>query len=158
MPYRRNGCCPSCGGSTSVPTPTWSTCTCVGSERSWIPTPCAPSEAEAMGSISIDASGTAGAARERAEHPADPISWLRAFLARRWVEVLWVAFVIVNTAGILRFSDWATVPFHFVWIGLSLLYGWRVWGMRAMLAALAAVIVLPGIALVVDVIYGDSRV
>ena len=38
-----------------------------------------------------------------------------------------MAFVIVNTAGIVRFSDWATVPFHFVWIGLSLMYGWRVW-------------------------------
>jgi signal transduction histidine kinase len=107
-----------------------------------------------MGSISIDASETAGADRERAEHPADPISWLRAFLARRWVEVLWVAFVIVNTAGILRFSDWATVPFHFVWIGLSLLYGWRVWKTPGTAAALVTVIFLTGIALTKDVVDG----
>ena len=107
-----------------------------------------------MGSISINASVAAGAARERAEHPADPISWLHAFLARRWVEVLWVAFVIVNTAGILRFSDWATVPFHFVWIGLSLLYGWRVWKTPGTAVALVTVILLTGIALTKDVVDG----
>ncbi len=107
-----------------------------------------------MGSISIDASATAGAARGRAELPAAPISWLRAFLTRRWVEVLWVAFVIVNTVGILRFSDWATVPFHFVWIGLSLLYGWRVWKTPGTAVALVTVIFLTGLALTKDVVDG----
>ena len=107
-----------------------------------------------MGSISIDASVTAEAARGRAELPAAPISWLRAFLARRWVEVLWVAFVIVNTAGIVRFSDWATVPFHFVWIGLSLMYGWRVWKSPGTAVALVTVIFLTGMALAKDVVDG----
>jgi signal transduction histidine kinase len=107
-----------------------------------------------MGSISIDASAPAGAARGRAGQPAAPMSWLRAFLARCWVEVLWVAFVIVNTAGILRFADWATVPFHFVWIGLSLLYGWRVWKTPGTAAALITVILLTGIALTKDVVDG----
>ena len=107
-----------------------------------------------MGSISIDASATAGAARGRTELPPAPISWLRAFLTRRWVEVLWVAFVIVNTIGILRFSDWATVPFHFVWIGLSLLYGWRVWKTPGTAVALVTVIFLTGLALTKDVVDG----
>jgi signal transduction histidine kinase len=104
-----------------------------------------------MGSISIDASSAAGAAEGRAKHPAARISWLRDFLARRWVEVLWVAFVLVNTVGVVRFADWATVPFHFVWIGLSLLYGWRVWKTPGTSVALVTVILLTGTALTIDV-------
>jgi signal transduction histidine kinase len=107
-----------------------------------------------MGSISIDAAATARAARGRAEHPAPPIRWLRAFLARRWVEVLWVPFVLVNTAGVVRYANWATVPFHFVWIGLSLLYGWRVWKTAGTTVALVTVIVLTGFALLKDVVEG----
>jgi signal transduction histidine kinase len=109
-----------------------------------------------MGSISIDASATVGAARNRVEHLTGAIGWLREFLARRWVEVLWVAFVIVNTIGIVRFADWATVPFHFVWIGLSLLYGWRVWKTAGTTVALVTVIVLTGLALFKDVLDGQQ--
>ena len=109
-----------------------------------------------MGSTSIDASATAGAAKGRAEHPAEPIGWLRDFLARRWVEVLWVAFVIVNTAAVARFADWATVPFHFIWIGLSLLYGWRVWKTPGTAVALVTVILLTGVALTKDVVEGKQ--
>lgn len=107
-----------------------------------------------MGSTSIDASASAGAARARVALPAAPISWLRAFLTRRWVEVLWVVFVLVNTAAVVRFADWATVPFHFVWIGLSLLYGWRVWKTPGTAVALVTVILLTGIALTKDVAEG----
>lgn len=109
-----------------------------------------------MGSISIDASATAGAPRGPAEHLTVPSSWLLGFLARRWVEVLWVAFVIVNTIGVVRFADWATVPFHFIWIGLSLLYGWRVWKTAGTTVALLTVIVLTGLALTKDVIDGQQ--
>jgi signal transduction histidine kinase len=55
------------------------------------------------------------------------------------------------------FRQWATVPFHFIWIGLSLLYGWMVWGMRTTAAMLAAVVVLTGAALLIDVNLGDQR-
>jgi signal transduction histidine kinase len=61
-------------------------------------------------------------------------------------------------AGILVFSEWATVPFHFIWIGVSLLYGWRVWSLPATVAALAGVIVATGSVLTVDVISGTQAV
>ncbi len=80
------------------------------------------------------------------------------FARDHWVEILWCLFVLVNTAAIVKYHEWSTVPFHFIWIGLSLLYGWRVWGMRVTLAALTAVVVLTGLALVVDLIYDDERV
>lgn len=107
-----------------------------------------------MGSTSIDGSMTAGATAGDVEDPAALADRLGAFLARRWVEVLWVAFVILNTAAIVRFADWATVPFHFIWIGLSLLYGWRVWKTPGTAVALVTVIFLTGIALTKDVIEG----
>ena len=81
-------------------------------------------------------------------------------ISRRWrryrVEIGWWIFVLANVAGILIFREWATVPFHFIWIGLFLVYGWRLWGMRATLAALAAIIIVTGFSLGVDVMSGDQ--
>jgi two-component system OmpR family sensor kinase len=75
----------------------------------------------------------------------------------RWIELGFGLFVLVNTAGILVFSQWSTVPFHFIWIGLSVLYGWLVWSIRATLAVLASVIVLTGVALGALVVRGIDR-
>ncbi len=72
------------------------------------------------------------------------------------VEIGWWIFVFINVAGILIFREWATVPFHFIWISLSLLYGWRVWAMRPTSATLAAIIVITGFSLGADVASGDQ--
>jgi len=78
-------------------------------------------------------------------------------LWRRYrVEIGWWIFVLVNVAGILILREWATVPFHFIWISLSLLYGWRVWTMRATSVALAAIIIVTGVSLGADVTFGDQ--
>lgn len=77
-------------------------------------------------------------------------------LRRYWVEICWWIFVLVNVAGILIFREWATVPFHFIWISLSLLYGWRVWAMRPTSAALVAIIGVTGFSLGADVLSGDQ--
>jgi hypothetical protein len=47
-----------------------------------------------------------------------------------WVDVAWVLFSLLNLIAILVFSHWETVPFHFIWISLTLLYGFRVWATR----------------------------
>src|SRR5207244_664922 len=39
---------------------------------------------------------------------------------------------------------WETIPFHFVWISLTLLYGFRVWGVSATYLVLAAVVTVTG--------------
>ena len=72
------------------------------------------------------------------------------------VEICWWVFVALNVAAILIFREWATVPFHFIWISLSLLYGWRVWPLPATAAALAIVILATGSTLGADVIIGDQ--
>lgn len=80
------------------------------------------------------------------------------FARRHWVELGWCVFVLANTTAMLVFSEWATVPFHFIWIGLSLLYGWRVWGLRATIWALVAVMLLTGLAMLDDVVVGGQAI
>lgn len=76
------------------------------------------------------------------------------FWLRYRVELVWWSFVLLNVAGILVFREWATVPFHFIWISLTLLYGWRVWGLQATVLTLAAIILLTGASLGYDVLAG----
>ncbi|HEX3931058.1 MAG TPA: HAMP domain-containing sensor histidine kinase [Nocardioides sp.] len=75
-------------------------------------------------------------------------------LRPHWVDVAWWCFVAANAWGMLMLRDWATVPFHFIWIGVSLMYGWRVWTMKVTVISLAVIVVLTGAALVVDVAHG----
>jgi signal transduction histidine kinase len=63
----------------------------------------------------------------------------RAFVGRYRVELLWLAFAIANYVAMIAWPSWETIPFHFVWISLTLLYGFRVWPMRATLIVLAGV-------------------
>lgn len=81
---------------------------------------------------------------------------LRQWWRLHWAEALWTVFAAVNTIGILTFGEWATVPFHFIWIGLSLMYGWRVWSLTATGWALASVIVLTGGAMINEVLLGQQ--
>lgn len=73
-------------------------------------------------------------------------------LRRHDVELAWWAFVALNLAGILWVGEWATVPFHFIWISLALVYGWRAWSLRATAVVLGVVIVTTGGALWVAVL------
>lgn len=50
-------------------------------------------------------------------------------------------FAAVNFAALVLIREWETVPFHFVWVSLTLVYGFRVWGTRATMLTLAAVCV-----------------
>ena len=75
-----------------------------------------------------------------------------------WVDVAWVLFSVANLVCILIFSRWETVPFHFIWISLTLLYGFRVWSTRPTLWVLAVVIVTTFGAISVDVWRGAQSV
>jgi signal transduction histidine kinase len=62
-------------------------------------------------------------------------SWLR----RRWVEVAWAAFAAVNLTAMFSMGTAQTVPFHFVWVSLTLVYGFRIWRLETTLLVCAAV-------------------
>jgi len=75
-----------------------------------------------------------------------------------WVDVAWAAFSVANLAAIVIFSRWETVPFHFIWITLTLLYGFRVWSTRPTAWVLAVVMITTGAAIGWDVYRGAQSV
>jgi signal transduction histidine kinase len=74
-----------------------------------------------------------------------------------WVDVLWWCFVAVNAWAILMLRVWATVPFHFIWIGVTLMYGWRVWSMKVTVVSLSVILVVTGVTLLDDVVRGYQQ-
>jgi len=50
-----------------------------------------------------------------------------AWLRRNLVEILWGLFALANWAAMIAWPSWETIPFHFVWISLTIVYGFRVW-------------------------------
>ena len=65
---------------------------------------------------------------------------------------------MVNLILILVFSRWETIPFHFIWISLTLLYGFRVWATRPTLWVLAVVMATTFAAIGWDVYEGAQSV
>jgi two-component system OmpR family sensor kinase len=68
-------------------------------------------------------------------------------MRRYWIEVAWGLFSAANIAVILVWGQWNTVPFHFIWVSLTLLYGIRMWGSRATWMLLVVVTAVTGVAL-----------
>src|SRR5215475_10006017 len=77
--------------------------------------------------------------------------------ARRLVGLGWVAFAAVNVGLMWSFPGVETVPFHFVWISIALVFGVNTWPPRAMLTALAAVAVVTGAILAHHALIGEIR-
>ncbi len=68
-----------------------------------------------------------------------------------WIDVAWIAFAVANLAGMFVFAEWETVPFHFIWVSLTLLYGFRVWALRRTMVTLVAVMVATAGFILIDV-------
>jgi two-component system, OmpR family, sensor kinase len=76
--------------------------------------------------------------------------WFR----RNQVELLWGIFALANWVAMVQWPDWETIPFHFVWISLTLVYGFRVWEPRLTWAVLSAVILATGASIMADAFNG----
>lgn len=73
---------------------------------------------------------------------------------RHGIDIVWWCFVAVNAWAILMLRAWATVPFHFIWIGVALMYGWRVWNLKVTVLSLVAIVAVTGATLFDDVARG----
>jgi len=78
------------------------------------------------------------------------IAWLR----RNPLEAAWAVFAAANWVAMVAWPSWETVPFHFVWISLTIVYGIRTWSMRTMWAVLAVVVVATGASISADAFDG----
>ncbi len=83
---------------------------------------------------------------------AEPWTWPTRRFA--WVDLAWAAFAVLNLVAIFVIPDWETVPFHFIWVSLTILYGFRVWGMRPTLWVLGVIILCTGAGLIHDIQIG----
>jgi signal transduction histidine kinase len=70
---------------------------------------------------------------------------------RYWVDIAWAIFAAANLAAMLILPEWETVPFHFIWVSLTLLYGFRVWKIRPTMWTLLAVIASTGLLIAIDI-------
>jgi signal transduction histidine kinase len=78
-------------------------------------------------------------------------------LARRYsVELAWAAFASANYAAMVAWPTWETIPFHFVWISLTLVYGFRVWQVRRTLAVLGFVMGMTSVSISMDAFDGSQ--
>jgi signal transduction histidine kinase len=77
-------------------------------------------------------------------------------LRRRPIEVAWAAFAVANLVAMGAWPGWETVPFHFIWISLTLVYGFRVWRPAATYLTLAAVFTATGALILDDAFTGDQ--
>jgi signal transduction histidine kinase len=71
---------------------------------------------------------------------------------RFWLDLVWVGFALANLVAMALSPAWETVPFHFIWVSLTVLYGYRVWGPRVTVGLLTAVVVSTGALLLHDVV------
>jgi signal transduction histidine kinase len=79
-----------------------------------------------------------------------------ALLRRSPVEVAWATFAAANLTAMALWPGWETIPFHFIWISLTLVYGFRVWRPAATNLTLAAVIAASGALILQDAFMGDQ--
>ena len=68
-----------------------------------------------------------------------------------WLWWCWLVFAGANIIAMFVFAGAETVPFHFVWISLSVVYGLQLWSARRTYTVLVLVGPLTGTALVLHV-------
>src|SRR2546430_3401145 len=76
------------------------------------------------------------------------MSGIASALRKYSVELGWAAFAALNFAAMPFTGEWETVPFHFVWVSLTLVYGFRVWRLWPTAGALSGVVLVSGVALI----------
>jgi signal transduction histidine kinase len=85
-----------------------------------------------------------------------PDRWAWPARGLLWVDIAWGIFAVINLLGMLVFATWETVPFHFIWVSITILYGFRVWRMKPTLVVLGGIIVLTGAVLIFDIARGTQ--
>jgi signal transduction histidine kinase len=68
-----------------------------------------------------------------------------------WLECAWAVFAVANLIAMWLLPTWETVPFHFIWISLTLVYGFRVWELERTGWVLALVVATTGALLLHEV-------
>jgi signal transduction histidine kinase len=77
-------------------------------------------------------------------------------IGSHWLDVAWGVFAVFNLAVMVAIPTWETIPFHFIWVSLTLLYGFRVWNLKQTSLVLGLVIVTTGASILADAMSGTE--
>lgn len=72
------------------------------------------------------------------------------------IDAAWLIFGLVNLDAILMYPGWETIPFHFIWISLTLIYGFRTWKLGPTLWVLGGVMLMTAVGIAVAVRRGQE--
>jgi signal transduction histidine kinase len=72
------------------------------------------------------------------------------------LELAWAGFVYLNLGLMWLWPRWETIPFHLIWLTLTLLYGFTVWAPRKTFAILAGIAALTGGLILDDAAHGTQ--
>ncbi len=93
--------------------------------------------------------------------PHGPLSGFGRFAVRlSWpfrpglLDAGWAVFSAINLVAILAFPGWEAIPFHIIWISVTLVYGFRTWAPAPTLWVLGAVMATTAAAIGLDVARG----
>jgi signal transduction histidine kinase len=70
------------------------------------------------------------------------------------IDAAWAVFSGGCLVVMFMYPSWETIPFHLIWISLTVLYGFRVWSLPATSAVLAAVCLGTGVSILSDAFDG----
>ena len=79
-----------------------------------------------------------------------PFATARRLITTNRLEVAWVAFAILNLTAMLALilasgpHGWETVPFHWIYVSFTLLYGYRMWRTKGTIAGITFVTLTAG--------------
>jgi two-component system, OmpR family, sensor kinase len=80
----------------------------------------------------------------RAEGCRSMLDRILRWMKTSWVDIAWVAFVLLNLLAMRLLAEWQTVPFLVIWISLAALYGFRLWRLGSALFTAATLILATG--------------
>ena len=72
------------------------------------------------------------------------------------LDTVWAVFSALNLVAIFAVASWETIPFHFIWISFTLVYGFRTWAPRPTLVVLGVVMATTAAAIGHDVARGSE--
>ena len=83
-------------------------------------------------------------------------------MALRWpyspraLDIGWAVFSALNLVAMYWFAYWETIPFHFIWISLTVVYGFRAWRSSPTMWVLGAVMLTTASGIGLDVWRGTE--
>jgi signal transduction histidine kinase len=78
-------------------------------------------------------------------------------LRRKAPELAWGLFAAGNLVAMIVWESWETIPFHFIWVSLTLIYGVRVWRLRPTVWLLVGIQCVTGALILHDIGAGSQE-